>query len=192
MEEEPEPQCVVEAPGQFETYDANSSGKLDWYEMQMIHHLLFEDTSIYTITGLMMKYDEDDDHLISLEEFTQLWCNEEYSDEPDNGDAGEAEDVFNQFDVDHNEQICGAELQIIYYLYCDNCGYNMQDLLVAYDENQDECLCLLEFKQMYCYLTGICPASPELDAEEIFNQFDLDNSGNLSPQEYAIVHYLHC
>jgi Ca2+-binding EF-hand superfamily protein len=193
MEEEPEPQCVIDAPGQFETYDANDSGNLDWYEMQMIHHLLFEDTSTYTITGLMMKYDEDDDHLISLEEFTELWCNEEHSEEPNsNGDAGEALDVFNEFDVDHNQQICGPELSIIYYLYCDNCGYSMIDLQVAYDENEDSCLCLPEFREMYCYLTGICPEGEELVAEEIFNQFDLNKDGVLSPQEYAIVHYLHC
>ena len=144
--------------------------------MQMIHHLYFEETTTYTITGLMMKYDEDRDHVISLAEFTELWCNEEHAEIPDETetDPREPADVFGESDVDHNLLICEDEFNMIYYLYCDDCGYTKAELLATYDENEDGCLCLPEFKDLYCYLTGICPEDEELNAQEIFTQFDLD------------------
>jgi Ca2+-binding EF-hand superfamily protein len=43
-----------------------------------------------------------------------------------------------------------------------------------------------------CYLTGVCPEEDEVKPEEVFNEFDNNNDGNLSNTEFSIIYYLYC
>ena len=63
--------------------------------------------------------------------------------------------------------------------------------MASYDDDKDGCLCLHEWKQLFCYLTGICPEEDEIHPDVLFNEFAGDDD-RLSKTEFSIIYYLHC
>ena len=142
---------------------------------------------------LFAYYDKDDDDLLCLDDFKCLYC-EAIGGNSECPDCVEDEvldpvAIFNENDTDYNEQICADEFGVIYDLYCDNCGYTQEDLIAHFDQNQDGCLCHLEFKEMFCYIKGVC--SDEIKAKDVFDEFAGEDN-TLSQSEFAVIFYLHC
>ena len=101
-----------------------------------------------TIDDLFEQYDLDNDYKFSPEEFIQLYCNEIVGKE--DNEPPVPEELFHEHDIDHNELICVDELDFIYNLYCDDCGYDLEGLVAHYDSTDDGCLCIYEFEEMMC------------------------------------------
>ena len=107
-------------------------------------------------------YDSNNNWLLSLDEFKELYCGEmsgdedeeeeESNDDSEEGDEEDEEEVdpeelFEEFDADDNMTICLDEFSIIYHFFLS--GYTdktQAELLYEFDEDGDGCLCLHEFK----------------------------------------------
>ena len=177
------------AIGVFHDFDTDEDDLMTTTEFAYVYATHCQDCE-KTIDDMFMQYDLDQDYKFGPEEFIELYCNEIIG----KGDTEPPvpEELFEEYDTNHNELICVDELETIFNLYCYECGYTLEDLVAQYDETGDGCLCSLEFAEMMCYLTGVCPPEGETRPVDIFTEFDGNNDGKLSNTEFSIIYYLYC
>ena len=148
-------QCAPVAIGVFHEYDTDEDHLITTTEFAYIYAAHCHDCE-KTVDDLFEEYDSDHDHKLGPEEFIQLYCNEIIGKEET--EPLVVEDLFHEYDVNHNELVCVDELATAYDHYCHDCGYDLEGIVAHYNNGHgDGCLCLREFEEMMCYLTGVCP-----------------------------------
>jgi hypothetical protein len=96
-----------------------------------------------------------------------------------NNSEVDPETIFNEF-AGEDDKLDQSEFAIVYYLHAQHVSTSMTELFNQYDKDDDDLLCLDDFKCLYCEAIGgnsECPDCFEvevLDPIEIFNENDTD------------------
>jgi Ca2+-binding EF-hand superfamily protein len=128
---------------------------------------------------------------LSLEEFSELYCNECKGQEVEECTELALEEV-SIFDVDYNNQIDQAEFEGLYnYHYGeDGSNYHRQYLFALYDADNDQILSLAEYSQFSCAViytpTEIGDCS--VWAGDLFDAYNADQDYLLSIDEFTTLH----
>ena len=111
---------------------AGEDDKLSQSEFSIIYYLYAQESTL-TMEQMFNHYDRDHDELLCLEDLQCIFCediegNEECPVCAHDG-ALDPIEVFKEYDADYNEQICPDEFGVMYYLYCQDCVPDWEDLI---------------------------------------------------------------
>jgi hypothetical protein len=132
---------------------------------------------------------------LSLEEFSELYCNECKGQEVEECTELALEEVA-IYDVDGNNLIDQAEFETIYDTHYTEEGsqYHREYLFALFDGDKDHNLSLAEYRQFYCLAIfaetdiGDCT----LWAQGLFHAYDSDHDDLLSVYEFSTLHSIFC
>ena len=140
----------------------------------------------------------DNDYLLDINEFMDLWC-------LISGDCSDYHNVakhwFETYDVDNSECIELLELQELYNHYIGNYGYGVGEFMVMYDLNNDACLNKEEFGELYADISQegndddqnqVSEDDCSQEAIDIFENRDYNDDGKIDENEFAVTYYLLC
>jgi Ca2+-binding EF-hand superfamily protein len=149
MEEVPE--CQEYAMADLEAFDTEQQdNQLSYEEFEFVYLYYFgEDGNDYHRDYLFTLYDVNHDHMLSLDEFKELYCNEVHDGGVVTVCADWSEPLFTAYDADQSGNLDQTEFAILYDTFCP-CNKDLEELFTTYDTNNDGVLDLDEYSLLLC------------------------------------------